>query len=119
MCFTAGCKAAGRIWAHCRWRFPSTPIRNRSPWQFTCGHTSWRSCCRRTAKGSVEARVQRINPTGSVVKIGLTAPEHHADINVDLSTARYAELAVKAGDTVWVSPKRVRVFAPDDADYVI
>jgi sulfate transport system ATP-binding protein len=70
-------------------------------------------------EGSVEARVQRINPTGSVVKIGLTAPEHHADINVDLSTARYAELALKAGDTVWVSPKRVRVFAPDDADYVI
>jgi sulfate transport system ATP-binding protein len=72
-----------------------------------------------TGETSVQARVQRINPTGSVVKIGLTATEHQADVNVDLSNARYAELTLKVGDNVWVSPKRVRVFAPEDADYVI
>ncbi len=72
-----------------------------------------------TGDGSVQARVQRINPTGSVVKVGLAAADHQADINVDLSNGRYAELALKVGDNVWVSPKRVRVFAPEDADYVI
>jgi sulfate/thiosulfate transport system ATP-binding protein len=68
---------------------------------------------------SVEARVQRINPAGSVVKVGLAAADHRDDINVDLSNVRYAELTLKVGDNVWVSPKRVRVFAPEDADYVI
>lgn len=68
---------------------------------------------------SVEARVERINPTGSVVKIGLVAPPHSAGLNVDLSAVRYAELALKTGDTVWLSPKRIRVFLPEETDYVI
>ncbi len=67
----------------------------------------------------VEARVQRINPTGSMIKIGLVSPEHNANINVDLTTVRYAELQLKTGDIVWVSPKHVRVFVPEGADYVI
>jgi sulfate/thiosulfate transport system ATP-binding protein len=75
----------------------------------------------RTPNGdaSVAARVQRINPTGSVVKVGLHAEEHNADINVDLSAARYSELALKTGDLVWVAPKNVRVFVPEGPDYVI
>jgi sulfate transport system ATP-binding protein len=69
-------------------------------------------------RASVEARVERINPTGSVVKIGLVAPDHN-DLSVDLSTVRCAELALQTGDKVWLSPKRIRVFAPEGADYVI
>ena len=53
------------------------------------------------------------------MKIGLVAPEHNADLNVDLSAVRYAELALKTGDTVWLSPKRIRVFVPEETDYVI
>jgi sulfate transport system ATP-binding protein len=65
---------------------------------------------------SVKARVERINPTGAVAKVSLTATEYGVTINVDLNLDRYAELRLKRGDTVYVFPKRVRVFVPD---YVI
>jgi hypothetical protein len=35
---------------------------------------------------------------------------------VEVSPDRYAELEVRAGDTVYVTPRRVRVFVPE---YVI
>jgi hypothetical protein len=35
---------------------------------------------------------------------------------VDVSPSRYSELALKTGDTVYVSPRKVRVFVPE---YVI
>jgi hypothetical protein len=63
--------------------------------------------------------VARINPTGSVVKIGLVAAAENANLSVDLSAVRYAELALKTGDTVWLSPKKIRVFVPEEQDYVI
>jgi sulfate transport system ATP-binding protein len=68
------------------------------------------------AAASVKARVQRINPTGAVAKVGLLAADFGMPINVDLSLDRYAELRLKTGDVVYVFPKRVRVFVPD---YVI
>lgn len=69
----------------------------------------------RSANGtpSLEAQVRRVNPTGSVAKIGLFAVDQNMDINVDLSPERYAELGLKVGETVYVSPKKVRVFVPD------
>jgi sulfate transport system ATP-binding protein len=72
----------------------------------------------RTRNGvpSLMARVLRINPAGAVAKIGLHAPDQNIDVSVDLSLDRYAELALRTGDTVYVLPKRARVFVPD---YVI
>jgi sulfate/thiosulfate transport system ATP-binding protein len=64
----------------------------------------------------LRANVKRINPTGSVARIGLAAVDHDTDIQVDLSMERYAELKLKPGDTVFVLPKKVRIFMPD---YVI
>jgi sulfate/thiosulfate transport system ATP-binding protein len=64
----------------------------------------------------LRASVNRVNPTGSLARIGLSAIDHDTDIQVDLSMERYAELKLKPGDTVFVLPKKVRVFMPD---YVI
>ena len=60
----------------------------------------------------LRASVQRVNPAGSVARIGLTAVDHDTDIQVDLSMDRYAELKLKPGDTVFVLPKRVRYLCP-------
>jgi sulfate transport system ATP-binding protein len=65
---------------------------------------------------SLKANVKRINPTGSVARIGLSSVDDETEIQVDLSLDRYAELKLKPGDTVFVLPKKVRVFMPD---YVI
>src|SRR4051812_31344452 len=72
----------------------------------------------RLANGSpsMSASVSRINPAGSVAKINLQGVAGN-DIQVDLPFEQFLELDLKLGEQVYVSPKRVRVFSPDD--YVI
>jgi sulfate/thiosulfate transport system ATP-binding protein len=65
---------------------------------------------------SLPALVERVHAAGPVAKIGLSAREGGADIQVELSPERYSELALQPGETVYVLPKRVRVFVPE---YVI
>ena len=65
---------------------------------------------------SLKARVERVNRAGSVAKVFLLAAEFGLGLNVEISPERYTELALKTGDTVYVSPRKVRVFVPE---YVI
>ena len=65
---------------------------------------------------ALAATVQRINSAGSVAKIALLADDFEMELNVELSKARYVELALKTGDRVYVSPRKARVFMPE---YVI
>ncbi len=64
---------------------------------------------------SMPASVSRINPAGSVAKVGLIGSDG-ADIQVDLPLERFEALRLQLGDSVFVSPKKMRVFVPD---YVI
>jgi sulfate transport system ATP-binding protein len=66
--------------------------------------------------GSLPARVERINAAGPVAKVLLSALETGVVLNVEVSAERYDELGLKTGDTVYVAPRKVRVFTPD---YVI
>jgi sulfate transport system ATP-binding protein len=66
--------------------------------------------------GGLRARVERINAAGSVAKVFLSAVDFGLRLNVEVSPERYGELALKTGDTVYVSPRKVRVFVPE---YVI
>src|SRR5215475_13128771 len=43
----------------------------------------------------LRASVKRVNPTGSVARIGLAAVDHDTDIQVDLSIDRFSELKLK------------------------
>jgi len=65
---------------------------------------------------SLKARVERVNPAGSVAKVLLLAADFGLPLNVEISPERCLELALKAGDTVYVSPRKVRAFMPE---YVI
>jgi sulfate transport system ATP-binding protein len=53
-----------------------------------------------------------INPNGSRTKVELMALESDQLINAELTTERFAELDLKSGDVVFVSPRKVRVFVP-------
>ena len=64
---------------------------------------------------ALQSIVQRIQLAGAIVKVGLQGPEGD-EIQVDLSQDRFAALDLRAGDTVFVSPKKARIFTPD---YVI
>jgi len=61
---------------------------------------------------SIEAKVLHINPTGSRTKVELIALDSEQLINVELTSERFAELELKSGETVHVSPRKVRVFVP-------
>ncbi|MGQ0636622.1 MAG: sulfate/molybdate ABC transporter ATP-binding protein [Planctomycetaceae bacterium] len=65
-------------------------------------------------KASLPARVVQINPAGSVAKVRVTSDEFGLALNIDLNMDRYAELRLQSGDLVYVSPRRVRVFTPED-----
>jgi sulfate transport system ATP-binding protein len=65
-------------------------------------------------KSGVPARVVQINPAGSVAKVRVISEEFGIALNVDVSLERYGELQLNAGETVYVVPRRVRVFMPDD-----
>jgi sulfate/thiosulfate transport system ATP-binding protein len=70
----------------------------------------------REGSSALEAKITHINPAGSVVKVRLIAEQFGLLINVDVVPERYAALRLKAGEVVYISPKRARMF-PED--YVI
>jgi sulfate/thiosulfate transport system ATP-binding protein len=72
--------------------------------------------------GSLRVRVDRVNAAGSVAKIFVHSEEFNVGMHVEVSADRFAELQVRPGDLLYVSPRRVRVFAPvpsDVPEYVI
>lgn len=64
-------------------------------------------------QSSLEAKVVHITPAGSVMKVRVKSDEFGLLLNVDIPASEFAELRIAAGDTVFVSPRRVRVFVPD------
>lgn len=66
----------------------------------------------RNGEPAMEAVIARINPAGSFAKIALSTAEGR-EIQVDLPYDRYQQLELKQGETVYVSPRKIRVFAPD------
>jgi sulfate transport system ATP-binding protein len=67
----------------------------------------------RNGRPALQANVVHINPARPVVKVRLHAEEFGVWLNVDVSWERYADLRLKNGDTVFVTPRNVRVFTPD------
>jgi sulfate transport system ATP-binding protein len=70
-----------------------------------------------TGVPSLAALIERVQATGPVARIALRADDTGSDIQVELSADRYAELQLRAGEVVFVSPKRIRVFM--EPEYVI
>ncbi len=70
----------------------------------------------KNGRPSLEAKVTHVNPTRPVVKVRVYSEAFGVMLNVDLSWDRFEELALALGDTVYVSPRQMRVFVQD---YVI
>ncbi|OAI46794.1 sulfate ABC transporter, partial [Planctomycetaceae bacterium SCGC AG-212-F19] len=71
---------------------------------------------------SLSARVLHVNPAGPVVRVQLAAEGFGAVLHVEVNPERYAELALRPGQSVYASPRRVRLFVPGDdtaLDYAI
>lgn len=59
---------------------------------------------------SLKAQVLRIHPLGSAVKLDVFALDFGVALRVDLPWDRLNQLGLRAGDTVFVFPKRMRIF---------
>jgi sulfate transport system ATP-binding protein len=66
--------------------------------------------------GSFAARVDRLVPLGTAVRIELTAPGHGRPVEVELDLRKSEALALSPGDAVHLSPRRVRVFPASAAE---
>jgi sulfate transport system ATP-binding protein len=64
-------------------------------------------------RSTLKAEILRINPARSAVKVELISKDFGLNVTVELAQERYAELQLKTGDTVYVFPKRVRVFVQE------
>jgi len=62
---------------------------------------------------SFQAKVLHVNPAGPNAKIQVLAEESGLLVHVEVPAERFSELSIKPGDTVYVSPRRVRVFVED------
>jgi sulfate transport system ATP-binding protein len=69
----------------------------------------------RNGRPSLEARVVHINPARPMVKVRVFAEAFGVVLTVDVSWERYAELRLTVGDTVYVSPRQLRVFVEEHA----
>jgi sulfate/thiosulfate transport system ATP-binding protein len=67
---------------------------------------------------SLRARVLHANPAGAVARVQLLALDFGAEIQAEVPRERFDALRLAAGDVVYVSPRRVRVFMPEP-DYSI
>jgi len=74
-------------------------------------------CIKRQLNGqpSLPASIVRINPAGAVAKVALRTDDGRS-VQVELPLEEFEALDLQSGETVYVSAKRARMFAPD---YVI
>lgn len=67
---------------------------------------------------AMQVKVLQVHPAGSVAKVRVKSEEFGMLLNVELSLDRYSELRPLAGEFLFASPRKVRVFTPTD-DYAI
>ena len=63
---------------------------------------------------SLPVRVLHVNPAGPVTRVRVTSEAFGLTMNVDLQPEVYSALALRPGDELFATPKRVRVFMNED-----
>ena len=71
---------------------------------------------RSPSEGSFAARVERVTVLGASVRVELAAPPYGERLEAELDLRRSHALALKPGDRVHLSPRRVRVFPAREAE---
>jgi sulfate transport system ATP-binding protein len=62
---------------------------------------------------AMPARVIRISPARPMVRVRLFSEDFQITLNVDVSWEKYNELKLKSGQTVYVAPRKMRIFVQD------
>jgi sulfate/thiosulfate transport system ATP-binding protein len=67
----------------------------------------------RNGEPCLEAQVIHIVPAGSITRVTVRVPNIDNPVSVALPREQFAEFELRKGDVVYLTPRRVRVFAPD------
>ncbi len=67
----------------------------------------------KNGRPSLEAKVTHVNPARPVVKVRVYSEQFGVVLTVDVSWDQYSTLRLAVGDTVWVSPRQVRLFVQE------
>jgi sulfate/thiosulfate transport system ATP-binding protein len=67
----------------------------------------------KNGRPSLEGKVTHVNPARPVVKVRVYSEAFGVVLNVDVSWEQYSNLRLAVGDTVWVSPRQVRLFVQE------
>jgi sulfate transport system ATP-binding protein len=67
---------------------------------------------------SLPAAVVRVTPLGGTVRVELDAPTLGGPLSAEVEAGRAEALRLEAGDTVWVAPRRLRVFPGEVPDSI-
>jgi sulfate transport system ATP-binding protein len=62
---------------------------------------------------ALRARVVHVNAAGPVTRVQLQTLDGDDAVHVEVSASRSAELNLRVGETVYVAPRKVRVFLPE------
>jgi sulfate transport system ATP-binding protein len=67
----------------------------------------------KNGRPGLAAKVLHINPAGAIVKVRLVAVDFGVELTVNVDRERYEELRLKIDETVYASPRDVKVFIHD------
>jgi len=70
---------------------------------------------KRNGRPSLEVKVTHINPARPVVKVRVYSDTFGVALTVDVGWEHFSDLQLRVGDTVYVSPRQLRVFVQDYA----
>jgi len=70
---------------------------------------------KRNGRPSLEVKVTHINPARPVVKVRVYSDTFGVVLTIDVGWEHFTDLQLRVGDTVYVSPRQLRVFVQDYA----
>jgi sulfate transport system ATP-binding protein len=62
---------------------------------------------------AIEAHVRHVQPVGPIVRVELHRADNNELLEASLEKSAQQQLALKSGDTVFVTPRNLRVFSPE------
>lgn len=95
--------------------YPQHPEQQARPAKFMVRPHNLVIHARPSGKHSFPAKVTHINGAGSIVKVELIR-DGGEPVFVEVTRGRYQTLKLQVGDTVFVSPREMRVFLDEDDD---
>jgi sulfate/thiosulfate transport system ATP-binding protein len=100
------------------WPYPEYPHHDPSPATAYIRTHELEVARYKNNKASLEAEVRRVNAAGPAVKLSLRAPDVDGALHAEVDHGQWEQLNLSAGDRVYVTPRRIRIFVQGETKRV-